>query len=102
MTASDVIKKLKEMPEITRLRLSDDALRRVVCSALDVAQSWIPEAETPAPAGEHLFVSTNGVNFSGILCNKRSDGKWVDVFGKTLKDQSFIRYYRHLIIDTDL
>lgn len=101
MTASDVIKKLKEMPEIARLGLSDDVLRRVVCSTLDVAQSWIPEAETPAPPGEHLFVSMNGINFSGILCNKKSNGVWLDVYGKPLRDQNFVKFYRHLVIDTE-
>lgn len=102
MKASDVVRKLKERPEITSLRLSDEVLRQVVCSTLDEAQRWIPEAEMPAPCGEHLFVSMNGINFSGVLCNKKSNGTWMDVFGKPLKDQSFVKFYRHLVIDTEL
>lgn len=42
----------------------------VVRLAVDKAQEWISEKETPAPVGEHLIVSVNGENLAGVLCHK--------------------------------
>lgn len=73
----------------------------VVRLAVDKAQEWISEKETPAPVGEHLIVSVNGENLAGVLCHKNADGVWFDVFGNKLNEQSFVRYYRHPVIDTE-
>lgn len=71
----------------------------VVEATVNETLGWISEVEKPAPKGEYLLVSVNGTIPSGLLCYKNSEGLWVDALGQVIKDQTFVRFYRHVELE---
>lgn len=100
MKTEKVVQIVKDILEDEVKSVPDSTLFSIVRSTLDVFQGWISEELEPAPTGVHLRVSMDGVHLCGVLCNKRIDGKWYDVYGNKTPE-GFVKFYRYLVFDTD-